>query len=182
MHVSSTFRKSAINFITGRFFSRCENASLIFPIIMYDGMALCFTHVHHANPSLLSCLLVTLGLDDDSDTSSVCSISTCPGDLDFRRNTLYRPKMPTFPDIDQGAVSDQPQSFSSVQNQSQKTQKKSSNKQNYGIRPRPSGIHSPYLLCPYRQRQQPCFQGKLCKFAHSEEERKAWEEERKKGI
>ena len=122
-----------------------------------------------------------LGADDDSDASSVCSISTCPGDLGSRGGTQYRPKMPTFPDISVRPVSEQPRS-GPVQEQTQKTSLKTSHGQNYVIRSRPAGVYGPYMLCAFIKRKQPCFQGKLCQFAHSEEERIAWEEDRKKGT
>ena len=121
-----------------------------------------------------------LGLDDDSDASSVCSINTCPGDLGFTRNSSYRAKMPTYPDTDTGAVSDYPKSLSTQIQPSKK--KKSSYEQSYGIRPRPSNFHGTYRLCWYYQRKQPCVNGKRCPFAHSEDERMAWEEESKKGT
>ena len=85
--------------------------------------------------------------------------------------------MPIFEDsdIDQGAVSDQPRS-SSAQDQSL-------SKQSSGIRRRPPGVKCSYRLCNYYKRTgKICYQGKLCLFAHSEEERKAWEEGRKKGT
>lgn len=87
--------------------------------------------------------------------------------------------MPTFQDSDQGVVSDQPKSSS---HQKKKAAEKSSNKQNWGIRRRPPGIQGPYRLCRYHDRPQLCWQGKLCVYAHSEAERVAWEEDRKKGI
>ena len=85
--------------------------------------------------------------------------------------------MPIFEDsdIDQGAVSDQPRSSSA--------QDPSLGKQSSGIRRRPPGVKCSYRLCNYYKRTgKICFQGKLCLFAHSEEERKAWEEGRKKGT
>ena len=114
---------------------------------------------------LFLCLSFVLASGDDSDTSSVCSISTCPGDLDIRRDSLNQPRMPIFQDsdTDQGAVSDQP-------------------KRSSGIRRRPPGVLGSYVLCRhYKRTRQPCLQGKLCPFAHSEAERKAWEEDRRKG-
>jgi len=77
--------------------------------------------------------------------------------------------MPIFEDsdIDQGAVSDQPKSLAAQDR----------------IRRRPPGVHGAYLLCRYYKRtRKPCSQGKLCPFAHSEAERKAWEEDRRKGT
>ena len=139
------------------------------------------TEVHLTSPFFMSFFSNILGADDDSDASSVCSISTCPGDLGFRGGTQYRPKMPTFPDISVRAVSEQPRSGPG-QEQTQKTSLKTSRGQNYVIRSRPAGVYGPYMLCGFIKRKQPCFQGKLCKFAHSEEERIAWEEDRKKGT
>ncbi|KAJ7378376.1 hypothetical protein OS493_023631 [Desmophyllum pertusum] len=119
------------------------------------------------------------GLDDDSDTSSICSISTCPGDLDHRRNSPYHPMMPTFQDSDQGVVSDQPKS--SLRS-TMKAAGTSSKNQSCAIRSRPPGIQGAYRLCVYHDRPQLCWQGKLCPYAHSEAERIAWKEERKKGT
>ena len=85
--------------------------------------------------------------------------------------------MPTFEDSDQGIVSDQPSSH-----QSMKAAEKSSNKQSCHIRRRPPGISGPFRLCRYHDRPELCRQGKLCLYAHSEAERIAWEEDRKKGI
>ena len=109
--------------------------------------------------------------------SSVYSISTCPGDLEYRTN--YRPRMPTFEDSDQGIVSDQPISSA---HQTKKAAKKSSNKQSLGIRQRPPGVQGPYRLCRYHDCPELCWQGKLCVYAHNEAERVAWEEDRIKGI
>ena len=50
-----------------------------------------------------------------------------------------------------------------------------------GIRKRPRLVFGAYRLCKYYHFQQPCFQGERCSYAHSEEERKAWEAERKRG-
>ena len=121
------------------------------------------------------------GVDDDSDASSVCSISTCPGDLGFRASTQYSPKMPSFADMSISAVSEQPRSGAG-QEQTHKTSLKTSHGQNYVVRSRPTEIYGRYKLCAFIERKQPCFQGKLCKFAHSEEERIAWEKDRKKGT
>lgn len=85
--------------------------------------------------------------------------------------------MPTFEDSDQGVVSDQPASRQSI-----KASEKSSSKPSGGIRRRPPGIQGPFRLCRYHDCLQLCRQGKLCLYAHSEEERKAWEEDRKKGM
>lgn len=126
--------------------------------------------------NFISCYWIIIGLNDDSDASSVCSISTCPGDLDYRKNSPYRPMMPTFEDSDQGVVSDQPSSRQSI-----KAAEKSSNEQSCRIRRRPPGIPGPFRLCRYHDRPSLCWQGKLCPWAHSEAEREAWEEDRKKG-
>ena len=114
---------------------------------------------------------------DDSDASSVCSISTCPGDLGYATKATCRPKMPTFEESDQGFVSDVPKSSTSP---SSKAKGKSPNKETSGIRPRPPGIYTAYRLCKYSDRPELCWQGKLCTYAHSEAERKAWEDDFKK--
>ena len=90
--------------------------------------------------------------------------------------------MPTFPDVSVRAVSEQPARSGPGQEQTHKTSLKTSHGQNYVIRSRPTGIYGPYKLCVFIKRKQPCFQGKRCKFAHSEEERITWEEDRKKGT
>ena len=87
--------------------------------------------------------------------------------------------MPTFEDSDQGIVSDQPESSS---HQTRKAAEKSSNKQSWGIRPKPPGVQGPYRLCRYHDRPELCWQGKRCVYAHNEAERVAWEEDRIKGI
>ena len=89
--------------------------------------------------------------------------------------------MPTFSDIDQGFVSDQPKTLSR-QSQPPKSQMKRLNKQKSEIRPRPCEVYGRYLVCRYIKLQKRCFKGKRCTFAHSEAEREAWEEDRKKGI
>lgn len=87
--------------------------------------------------------------------------------------------MPTFQDSDQGVVSDQPKS--SLRS-TMKAAGTSSKNQSCAIRSRPPGIQGAYRLCVYHDRPQLCWQGKLCPYAHSEAERIAWKEERKKGI
>lgn len=56
-------------------------------------------------------------------------------------------------------------------------------KKSDGIRPRPLNVYSAYRLCPHYLLGRACpVGGNKCRFAHSEAERKAWEEEREKGI
>ena len=112
---------------------------------------------------------------DDSDASSVCSINTCPGDLGSMAQC--RPQMPTFDESDQGFVSDVPKSSAS---QPSRAKGKSPSKEISGIRPRPPGGYTAYRLCRYSDKPELCWQGKLCTYAHSEAERKAWEEDFKK--
>ena len=50
------------------------------------------------------------------------------------------------------------------------------------IRPRPTGALGSYQLCWQFERRQTCSRGQKCTFAHGENERIAWEEDRKKGI
>ena len=111
----------------------------------------------------------------DSDASSVCSINTSPGDLSGRTNPQHRPKMPTFSD-EKGIMSDVPKS-SFNRNEQHKPHKPVDS-----IRRRPPGVFGPYQLCWQNKRKQGCDKGKTCLFAHSEKERKAWEEDRKKGT
>ncbi|XP_068672377.1 3'-5' exoribonuclease HELZ2-like isoform X2 [Montipora foliosa] len=113
-------------------------------------------------------------LANDSDASSVGSIQTCPGDVRDRENPQNRPKMPTFSDIERGAMSDYTKS-SSRQTQAHKLQIAKS-----AIRPRPTGVLGTYQLCWQFKRRQTCSRGQKCTFAHSENERIAWEEDRKK--
>ncbi|XP_068761782.1 3'-5' exoribonuclease HELZ2-like isoform X3 [Montipora capricornis] len=113
-------------------------------------------------------------LANDSDASSVCSIQTCPGDVRDRENPQNRPKMPTFSDIERGAMSDYTKS-SSRQTQAHKLQIAKS-----AIRPRPTGVLGTYQLCWQFKRRLTCSRGQKCTFAHSENERIAWEEDRKK--
>ena len=90
----------------------------------------------------------------------------------------FSPRITTFPDFSVRAVSEQPARSGDGQEQTHKTSLKALHGQNYVIRSRPTGIYGPYKLCAFI----PCYQGKLCKFAHSEVERIAWEEDRKKGT
>ena len=129
----------------------------------FDHYAIC-----RIRPNL-SYLRFMLGLDDDSDASSVCSISTCPDDLVRRRDTHHRPRMPIFSDTETGNVN-----YSTKSTSAQKSVKK--------FRPRPTGFQGKYRLCRYHTSKQRCFQGERCPYPHSEEERKAWEEERNKGC
>lgn len=152
--------------------------------------------------------LLLLGLDDDSDTNSVCSISTCPGDLNLSKSARHPPKMPSFkqprtPSSSEESKREQKRPPPNVQppplvptaSQTSKpvasvkpfgeTAKKPAgrytNRQSYGIRDRPPLTFGAYRLCKYYCLQQPCFQGVRCSYAHSEEERRAWEEDRRKG-
>ena len=114
-------------------------------------------------------------LADDSDASSVCSISTSPADLFGGTEPQYRPRMPTFSD-EKGIMSDVPKS-SFNRNEQHKPHKPVDS-----IRRRPPGVFGPYQLCWQYKRKQGCDKGKTCLFAHSEKERRAWEEDRKKGT
>ena len=78
--------------------------------------------------------------------------------------------MATFRDVSVRAVSEQPARSGPGQEQTHKTSLRALHGQNYVIRSRPTGIYGRYKLCAFIKRKQPCFQGKLCKFAHSEEE------------
>ena len=91
--------------------------------------------------------------------------------------------MITFPYVSVRAVSERPARSGPGQEQTHKTSLKTSHGQNCVIRSRPTGIYGPYKLCAsIKQSKLVCLQGKLCNFAHSEEERIAWEEDRKKGT
>ncbi|XP_015762501.1 PREDICTED: uncharacterized protein LOC107341573 [Acropora digitifera] len=108
----------------------------------------------------------------DSDASSVCSIYTSPGDLFHQTDPQFRPKMPTWDEKD--FMSDVPKS-SFYRNEQHKQHKPVDS-----VRRRPPGVFGPYQLCWQNKRKQGCNKGKTCLFAHSEQERKAWEEDRKK--
>ncbi|XP_015780761.1 PREDICTED: uncharacterized protein LOC107358681 [Acropora digitifera] len=108
----------------------------------------------------------------DSDASSVCSIYTSPGDLFHQTDPQFRPKMPTWDEKD--FMSDAPKS-SFNRNEQHKQHKPVDS-----VRQRPPGVFGPYQLCWQNKRKQGCNKGKTCLFAHSEKERKAWEEDRKK--
>ncbi|KAJ7378398.1 hypothetical protein OS493_023654 [Desmophyllum pertusum] len=149
-------------------------------------------------------------LDDDSDTYSVCSNSTCPGDLDLTTSTMYPATMPSF-----GQPSSSPSCASESKREPKRpppkvqlpplvptslqtskpvacvkpfgeSAKKSAwrymDRQSCGIRDRPPVVFGTYRLCKYYRFKQPCFQGERCSYAHSEAELKAWEEDRKKGA
>lgn len=63
------------------------------------------------------------------------------------------------------------------------SQKQSSKKQSDGIRPRPLEVYGAYRLCTHYVLRGACPSGNSeCRFAHSQAERKAWEEERAKGT
>ena len=148
------------------------------------------------------------GQDDDSDTNSICSTRTCPPDLDVTKNTMHPPKVPSLnqpriPSLSEESKREQERPLPKVQppplvptysqtskpvasvkpftETAKKTAGRYTNKQSYGIRDRPPLSFGVYRLCKYYRLQQPCFQGERCSYAHSEEERKAWEEDRKKG-
>ncbi|KAK2571999.1 putative helicase with zinc finger domain, partial [Acropora cervicornis] len=108
----------------------------------------------------------------DSDASSVCSINTSPGDLFHQTDPQFRPKMPTWDE--KNFMSDVPKS-SFNRNEQHKQHKPVDS-----VRRRPPGVFGPYQLCWQNKRKQGCNKGKTCLFAHSEKERKAWEEDRKK--
>ena len=110
----------------------------------------------------------------DSDASSVCSINTSPGDLFHQTDPQFRPKMPTWDEKD--FMSDVPKS--SLNRNEQHKQHKPVD----SVRRRPPGVFGPYQLCWQNKRKQGCNKGKTCLFAHSEKERKAWEEDRRKGT
>ena len=145
-------------------------------------------------------------MDDDSDASSVCSTSTCPDDFGLTKRPA---KMPSFDQLQSPSSSEdsskreqkrpppqvQPPPLVPTYSQTSKpvasvkpfaaTAKKEAgrytNRQNYGIRARPPIMFGAYRLCKYYRVQEPCFQGERCSYAHSEEERLAWEEDRRKG-
>lgn len=90
--------------------------------------------------------------------------------------------MPSFEDGDlgQGTIRDQPKT--SAKGAPAQEPPKSSSTETSRIRRRPPGVKTRYRLCRYYQRTgKICFQGKLCEYAHSEEERLAWEKARKQG-
>ncbi|XP_068760491.1 3'-5' exoribonuclease HELZ2-like isoform X4 [Montipora capricornis] len=82
--------------------------------------------------------------------------------------------MPTFSDIERGSMSDYTKS-SSRQTQAHKLPIAKS-----AIRPRPTWVLGSYQLCWQFKRRQTCSGGQKCTFAHGENERIAWEEDRKK--
>ena len=51
-----------------------------------------------------------------------------------------------------------------------------------GIRPRPKDVYGTFRLCRLYSIRKSCPAGDQCSFAHSEMERIAWEEDRKKGT
>ena len=59
---------------------------------------------------------------------------------------------------------------------------KSPDKQSDGIRPRPKNVYGAFRLCPHDIIRRSCPAGEQCSFPHSEVERIAWEEDRKKGT
>ena len=150
--------------------------------------------------------LYFLGFEDDSDTNSVCSISTCPGDLGVsklpakmpsfnkprslssseegrRKQKRPPPKVQPPPLVPTASQTSKPvASVKPFGETAKKAAGRYTNRQSYGIRDRPPAIFGAYRLCKYYRLQQPCFQGERCSYAHSEEERKAWEEDRKKGT
>lgn len=142
--------------------------------------------------------------DDESDTDSVCSTRTCPDKLDYTMSTVKSTsKVPSIgqstskgkhqkqkppPGVQQPPVgSTSPQTkkpVAKVKPFTEGVREKagaSASVRGYGIRKRPRLVFGAYRLCKYYRLQQPCFQGERCSYAHSEEERKAWEVERKRG-
>ena len=59
---------------------------------------------------------------------------------------------------------------------------RSPDKQSDGIRPRPKNVYGAFRLCLQYSIRKSCPVGYLCSFPHSEVERIAWEEDRKKGT
>lgn len=63
------------------------------------------------------------------------------------------------------------------------TLRKQSSKQSSGSRPRPLDVYGAYRVCSHHLLGRACPVGSnQCRFAHSEEERIAWEKEREKGT
>ena len=56
-----------------------------------------------------------------------------------------------------------------------------SERQSDGIRPRPKNVHGAFRLCIHYSVRKRCPAGDQCSFPHSEVERIAWEEDRRKG-
>ena len=59
---------------------------------------------------------------------------------------------------------------------------KSLGKQRDGIRPRPKNVYGAFRLCRHYIIRKSCPASDQCSFPHSEVERVAWEEDRKKGT
>lgn len=59
---------------------------------------------------------------------------------------------------------------------------KFANKRGDGIRPRPKNVYGAFRLCRHYIIRRSCPSGDQCCFAHSEAEKIAWEDDRKKGT
>ena len=131
-------------------------------------------------------------MEDNSDASSTCSISTCPGDLDLTKGATPS-KLPNVDDSWSVQVSrrrsrsrqTQRKPFTSIPtpqvHSSGSPGNKNKRKEQGVVRTLPSDVRGTYRLCIYHWNEKTCFQGEKCPFAHSEVERKAWEQQRKEG-